>query len=281
MPRWLLGHLWETSVLWYFLPLTELSLSTRVSRLFRKTYSFTISKWHSELAMLTSWILSWFPYCALHNETLSFPSSNNPDRWQCTQCHIYSNRQSSGLQLSRCLFVPGNIWSYSWTRVSTLHPLFGITLNSAMNHSNYVDAATAASENLTFSSGDHFVLRADYKKVLSSSGPGRDSVRLESKKQYTTSVTVWVSGTWASFKIFWKSIRFFLTSDIDSMYDICHEVVGTWFLLDAWSNHEVNNGRTWPAIWTVGADWPNQVCLRVSSIIAVSYINLNINFRAR
>ncbi|KAG6828594.1 hypothetical protein H0H92_007335 [Tricholoma furcatifolium] len=70
---------------------------------------------------------------------------------------------------------------------------------------NYVDAATAASQNLTYASGDHFVLRADYTQVLSASGPGRNSVRLMSNKQYSTSATM-----------------------------------------------------TWPALWTVGADWPNE-----------------------
>ncbi|KAG6888284.1 hypothetical protein C0995_009398 [Termitomyces sp. Mi166 len=81
---------------------------------------------------------------------------------------------------------------------------------------NYVDAATAARKNLTFSSGNHFVLRADDKQVLSPSGPGRDSVRLQSNKQYTTSVTVF-------------NIR-----------------------------HMPRGCGTWPAIWTVGSDWPNQ-----------------------
>jgi len=53
-----------------------------------------------------------------------------------------------------------------------------------------VDAATASSQNLTFASGDHFVLRADFHTVLDPSGPGRNSVRIISNKQYTTSVMV-------------------------------------------------------------------------------------------
>ncbi|KAH0581301.1 hypothetical protein H2248_012398 [Termitomyces sp. 'cryptogamus'] len=81
---------------------------------------------------------------------------------------------------------------------------------------NYVDAVTAAKQNLTFSSGNHFVLRADHTRVHSASGPGRDSVRLLSNKQYTTSVTVF-------------NVR-----------------------------HMPRGCGTWPAIWTVGADWPNQ-----------------------
>lgn len=55
---------------------------------------------------------------------------------------------------------------------------------------NYVDAGTAASQNLTFASSSSFILRADFKKTLSASGPGRSSVRLQSNKQYTTSVLV-------------------------------------------------------------------------------------------
>ncbi|KAH9938888.1 laminarinase [Epithele typhae] len=80
---------------------------------------------------------------------------------------------------------------------------------------NYVDQGTAMSKNLTYASGDTFILRADHTTTLSSSGPGRDSVRLQSNKQYTTHVTVW-------------SIR--------------HMPVGC---------------GTWPAIWEVGSDWPN------------------------
>ncbi|RDX40067.1 laminarinase [Lentinus brumalis] len=56
---------------------------------------------------------------------------------------------------------------------------------------NYVDQATALAKNLTFSSGDHFVIRADHTTKLSASGPGRNSVRLQSNKKYTTHVTVW------------------------------------------------------------------------------------------
>ncbi|KAH9850499.1 laminarinase [Lenzites betulinus] len=81
---------------------------------------------------------------------------------------------------------------------------------------NYVDQTTALAQNLTFSSGDHFVIRADDTTVLSASGPGRNSVRLQSNKQYTTHVTVW-------------NIR-----------------------------HMPQGCATWPALWEVGADWPNQ-----------------------
>ncbi|KAF9066759.1 2 beta-glucanase [Rhodocollybia butyracea] len=80
---------------------------------------------------------------------------------------------------------------------------------------NYVNAATAASQNLTYASGNHFVLRADYHSVLNPSGPGRNSVRIQSNKQYETSVMI---------------------------FNILHMPQGC---------------GTWPAVWTVGGDWPN------------------------
>lgn len=55
---------------------------------------------------------------------------------------------------------------------------------------NYVDQATALAQNLTFASGNTLILRADSKTTLSSSGPGRNSVRIRSVKTYTTHVSV-------------------------------------------------------------------------------------------
>lgn len=55
---------------------------------------------------------------------------------------------------------------------------------------SYVDQATALAQNLTFVSSDTIVMRADYKTVLSPSGPGRNSVRIMTNKQYTTAVTI-------------------------------------------------------------------------------------------
>ncbi|EPQ56434.1 laminarinase [Gloeophyllum trabeum ATCC 11539] len=81
---------------------------------------------------------------------------------------------------------------------------------------NYVDQATAQADNLTYASGDTFILRADYTTTLSASGPGRNSVRLQSNAQYSTHVAV---------------------------FDIRHMPQGC---------------GTWPAVWEVGADWPNQ-----------------------
>jgi hypothetical protein len=56
-------------------------------------------------------------------------------------------------------------------------------------HSDYVDKATALANNLTYSSHDTFILRADHNKVVSGSG-GRMSVRLQSHAQYTTHAAV-------------------------------------------------------------------------------------------
>lgn len=53
-----------------------------------------------------------------------------------------------------------------------------------------MDINTAKSQNLTYASSDHFVLRADSKTTLSPSGLGRNSVRLSSNKQWGTSVLV-------------------------------------------------------------------------------------------
>lgn len=49
---------------------------------------------------------------------------------------------------------------------------------------NYVDAAAATNQNLTYTSDDTFILRADYMNVLDPVGAGRDSVRIQSNKQY-------------------------------------------------------------------------------------------------
>lgn len=88
----------------------------------------------------------------------------------------------------------GYIWSYSWTSVRLSY--FLVTVRwlriCFFIDRNYVDSTTAMQQNLTFASSDHFILRADSKTILSASGPGRNSIRLRSNKQYTTSVMVWV-----------------------------------------------------------------------------------------
>ncbi|KAG8880546.1 hypothetical protein FRB97_000716 [Tulasnella sp. 331] len=56
---------------------------------------------------------------------------------------------------------------------------------------NYVDQPTAISQNLTFTSSDTLILRADSTHTTNfPTGPGRNSVRIRSNKEYTTAVTV-------------------------------------------------------------------------------------------
>ncbi|KIL60802.1 glycoside hydrolase family 16 protein [Amanita muscaria Koide BX008] len=55
---------------------------------------------------------------------------------------------------------------------------------------NYVDQATAQSQNLSYASSNDFILRADSWTVLNPSGPGRNSFRIRSIKTYTTAVMV-------------------------------------------------------------------------------------------
>lgn len=55
---------------------------------------------------------------------------------------------------------------------------------------NYVDQSTAQSKNLSFASGNTFIMRADDTTVLSASGPGRNSVRIQSNQQWSTHVLV-------------------------------------------------------------------------------------------
>lgn len=55
---------------------------------------------------------------------------------------------------------------------------------------NYVDMETSKRENLTYASADTFILRTDYKTVLDPAGPGRNSVRIKSKKAYRNHVAV-------------------------------------------------------------------------------------------
>ncbi|KAJ7622157.1 glycoside hydrolase family 16 protein [Roridomyces roridus] len=56
---------------------------------------------------------------------------------------------------------------------------------------NYVDRTTAQAQNLTFASANTFILRADFKTVISDSSPtGRNSVRIRSNNVYTTHAAV-------------------------------------------------------------------------------------------
>ncbi len=63
-------------------------------------------------------------------------------------------------------------------------PFLRALLIPLLQSRNYVNAATAASQNLTYASDDTFILRADFTTVLDATGAGRNSVRLQSNKQY-------------------------------------------------------------------------------------------------
>ncbi|KAG9000521.1 hypothetical protein FRB94_005371 [Tulasnella sp. JGI-2019a] len=77
---------------------------------------------------------------------------------------------------------------------------------------NYVDQATAIAQNLTYTSSDTFIMRADYKTVTNfPTTAGRNSVRIRSNKEYTTAVTVLNlrhmpvgCGTWPAF---WSTLE--------------------------------------------------------------------------
>ena len=60
----------------------------------------------------------------------------------------------------------------------------------AYSRRNYVDKETSKKAGLTTATSDSFVLRADDKTVLKPSGPGRDSVRIQSLKTYSQHVVV-------------------------------------------------------------------------------------------
>jgi hypothetical protein len=49
---------------------------------------------------------------------------------------------------------------------------------------------TAMAKNLTEVKNGNLILRADSTTVLDPNGPGRDSIRMQSKKQWTTGVSV-------------------------------------------------------------------------------------------
>lgn len=54
----------------------------------------------------------------------------------------------------------------------------------------YVNQSTAQMLNLTYSTSNTFIMRADDTTVLTPSGPGRNSVRIRSNSQYTQHVVV-------------------------------------------------------------------------------------------
>lgn len=76
-----------------------------------------------------------------------------------------------------------------------LHPLSVCSLRPLIRvycKSRYVDQGTAQNLNLSYATSDTFILRADYKTTLGwgTTGPGRKSVRIQSKKTWGASVVV-------------------------------------------------------------------------------------------
>ncbi|KAG8997293.1 hypothetical protein FRB94_001089 [Tulasnella sp. JGI-2019a] len=97
------------------------------------------------------------------------------------------------------------------------NPVVGVSVLTSRSIScSYVDQKTAISKNLSYTNSNTLIMRADYTTALSSSGPGRDSVRIQSKKAYGFGVTI---------------------VNVRAMPVGC----GTWPAL--WSNA---NGVTWP-----------------------------------
>ncbi|KAB5592242.1 Endo-1,3(4)-beta-glucanase [Ceratobasidium theobromae] len=87
---------------------------------------------------------------------------------------------------------------------------------------NYVTQATALKLNLTYASSDSLILRADSKTVLSPSGPGRNSVRIVSKKQWSTHVEIidvrhmpQGCGTWPAYWTTSNSVTWPAAGEID------------------------------------------------------------------
>ncbi|KAF9443774.1 glycoside hydrolase family 16 protein [Macrolepiota fuliginosa MF-IS2] len=97
------------------------------------------------------------------------------------------------LLLSSLASVRGATYSISDTVAgSTFFNFFDFEAIADPTHGrvNYVDQATAAAQNLTFAGSSNSIIRADFKTVLDPNGPGRNSVRVRSKKTYTTHVAV-------------------------------------------------------------------------------------------
>ncbi|KAH6884743.1 glycoside hydrolase family 16 protein [Coprinopsis sp. MPI-PUGE-AT-0042] len=55
---------------------------------------------------------------------------------------------------------------------------------------NYTDRETSKRLNLTYATANTFILRGDYKTVLTADGPGRNSVRIRSKRAFKNHVAV-------------------------------------------------------------------------------------------
>lgn len=104
-------------------------------------------------------------------------------------CHLFFERHHHRVRLSKQFQFRSNRGSDAWSSVQHSFYVRDFPIDTWLFR-NYVNAATAASQNLTFASSNTFILRADHMSVLSANGPGRNSVRIRSNKVYTTHVAV-------------------------------------------------------------------------------------------
>lgn len=93
-------------------------------------------------------------------------------------------------RLLPALQLGGHCGSDTWTRVTFVSVfLFRFAL-IPLCYRNYVNQQTSIQQNLTYASQNAFVLRADHNKVLGPNGPGRNSVRIQSKNAYGNHVVM-------------------------------------------------------------------------------------------
>jgi len=104
---------------------------------------------------------------------------------------------------------------------------------------NYLSQADAVAKNLTFASGNTFIMKADSTTTLDPSGPGRNSVRIQSNAQFSTHV---------------------LIMDIRHMPEGCSTWPAAWEVGDDWPN----NGEV-DIIEGVNSVSPNQATLHTSA----------------
>ena len=118
---------------------------------------------------------------------------------------------------------------------------------------NYVNESTAMSKGLVAYTSNSFTLRADHTTQLPGNGPGRDSVRVRSKKTYTTHVAMYVPP-----RSKWIAHMHNFSSALTSV--TCPPVAGR--LLDCRFRLYAAYAflaRTWPAVWENGDPWPSKV----------------------
>jgi len=101
--------------------------------------------------------------------------------------------------------------------------------------SNYVDRETAVANNLTYTSDDTFVLRADFENTVAANEPGRKSVRLVSTQTFNHHVAMYGALN--------PSPERSIADSTAYSFDVRHMPEGC---------------STWPAIWEAGLEtWPD------------------------